>query len=332
MLKNTRTIQRGIVATVFGATGFTGRYIVEDLARIGITIILPFRGEEKSFRHMKMAGDLGQIVPVRWDSRDPESIQRAVAPANVVINLVSRFWETRNFTYEDTNIHAAQSIAEHSRHCDRFIHVSAAGVDKQSESRWARTKAEGEDIVREIVPWATIMKPTIIFGDEDRLLTKYGRMALQYPYVPVSNTDALIQPLSALDFGKAIVASLGDSDTIGQTYVLGGPNTYTWDELTRQIVESTKRGDKRLPVSPSTMQYIAYVSQKTYLMGTEPLMAQEEVKHWANDIVVKPSDNNIQSLGVKKPESIDHALIRVTRAYRDPDHVSDLVDQAPPVH
>jgi NADH dehydrogenase (ubiquinone) 1 alpha subcomplex subunit 9 len=169
-------------------------------ANVGAQIVLPFRGEEKSYAHMKPIGELGQVVPVRIDVRDKESLERAVSRSNVVINMIGRQWETRNFKYDDVNHKAARAIAEVSKHVDRYIHVSAAGVSTNADNAYSRSKAEGEKAVRSILPWATIMKPTIMFGDEDRLLNKYGVIAQYWPVVPLCVKEALIQPLEVSIF------------------------------------------------------------------------------------------------------------------------------------
>ncbi len=112
----------GLVATVFGATGFLGRYIVHRLgifiklftreARSGAQIVVPFRGEERSYNHLKLAGEVGQIVPMRFTIRDKELIEKAVARSNIVINLIGADWETRNFSFHDVHVTATENIAE----------------------------------------------------------------------------------------------------------------------------------------------------------------------------------------------------------------------------
>jgi len=83
-----RSSVSGIVATVFGATGFLGRYLVQQLAKMGSQVLVPFRGSEDSPRHLKLMGDLGQVVPMKFDPRDEDSIKAVMAKANVVINLI----------------------------------------------------------------------------------------------------------------------------------------------------------------------------------------------------------------------------------------------------
>lgn len=103
--------------------------------------MIPFRGEESSFNHLKVMGDLGQIVPMKWDCRDKDSIRRACEYSNVIINLTGRRWDTRNFTQKQVHVEAAKNIAEVAKELgvERFIHVSALGADI-SPSDWGKTK------------------------------------------------------------------------------------------------------------------------------------------------------------------------------------------------
>ncbi|KAL6505285.1 hypothetical protein OROGR_025107 [Orobanche gracilis] len=106
-----RSSVSGIIATVFGATGFLGWYLVQQLAKMGSQVLVPFRGSEDSPRHLKLMGDLGQIVPMSYNPRDENSIKAVMAKANVVINLIGREYETRNYSFEEVNHHMAEQLA-----------------------------------------------------------------------------------------------------------------------------------------------------------------------------------------------------------------------------
>uniref|UniRef100_A0A2P2JDN3 NAD-dependent epimerase/dehydratase domain-containing protein n=1 Tax=Rhizophora mucronata TaxID=61149 RepID=A0A2P2JDN3_RHIMU len=106
-----RSSVSGIIATVFGATGFLGRYLVQQLAKMGSQVLVPFRGSEDSPRHLKLMGDLGQIVPMKYNPRDENSVKAVMAKANVVINLIGREYETRNYSFEEVNHGMAEQLA-----------------------------------------------------------------------------------------------------------------------------------------------------------------------------------------------------------------------------
>lgn len=163
----------GHTATVFGATGFLGRYIVNRLATRGCTVVVPFR-EEMAKRHLKVTGDLGRVVFMEYDLRNTASIEESVRHSDVVYNLVGRDYPTKNFSLEDVNVEGAERIAEAvaKYDIDRFIHVSSHNANKKSPSEFFRTKARGEEVVRSIFPETTLVRPAPLFGYEDRLLHK----------------------------------------------------------------------------------------------------------------------------------------------------------------
>uniref|UniRef100_A0A1S3X8F1 NADH dehydrogenase [ubiquinone] 1 alpha subcomplex subunit 9, mitochondrial-like n=1 Tax=Nicotiana tabacum TaxID=4097 RepID=A0A1S3X8F1_TOBAC len=231
-----RSSVSGIVATVFGATGFLGRYVVQELAKMGTQVLVPFRGSEDSPRHLKLMGDLGQIVPMKYNPRDENSVKAVMAKANVVINLIGREYETRNYSFEEVNHHMAEQLAmiakEHGG-IIRFIQVSCLGVSPTSPSRMLRAKAAGEvaDLLTHLQ--VTIMRPAVMIGTEDRILNPWAHFAKKYGFIPLfGDGSTKIQPVFVADVASAIVASLKDNGiSMGKVYELGGPDVYTMHEL-----------------------------------------------------------------------------------------------------
>ncbi|KAM6162688.1 LOW QUALITY PROTEIN: NADH dehydrogenase [ubiquinone] 1 alpha subcomplex subunit 9, mitochondrial-like [Erethizon dorsatum] len=166
----------GVVATVFGATRFLGRYVVNHLGWMGSQVILPYRCDSYDIMHLRPMGDLGQIILLEWDARDQDSIRRAVQHSSVVINLVGRDWETTNFNFEDVFVKIPQAIAQACKEAgvEKLIHVSHLYADSKSSSRYLRNKAVGEE-VRDTFPEATIIRPLDIFGKEDRFLNRFAK-------------------------------------------------------------------------------------------------------------------------------------------------------------
>ncbi|TQE09775.1 hypothetical protein C1H46_004549 [Malus baccata] len=223
-----RSSVSGIVAAVFGSTGFLGRYLVQQLAKMGSQVLVPFRGSEDSHRHLKLMGDLGQIVPMKYNPRDEDSIKAVMAKANVVINLIGRDYETRNFSFEEVNHSMAQQLATISKEHGgimRFIQVSCLGASSSSPSRFLSTKAAAEEAVLSELPEATILRPAVMVGTEDRILNRWAFFAKKYGFLPlIGDGSAKFQPVYVVDVAGAIVAALKDDGTsMGKIYELGGP-------------------------------------------------------------------------------------------------------------
>uniref|UniRef100_A0A3B3QRY4 NADH dehydrogenase [ubiquinone] 1 alpha subcomplex subunit 9, mitochondrial n=1 Tax=Paramormyrops kingsleyae TaxID=1676925 RepID=A0A3B3QRY4_9TELE len=224
--KGGRSSVSGVAATVFGATGFLGRYVVNRLGRIGSQIVIPHRCDQYDIMYLRPMADLGQIIFMEWDARDKESIRRALAHSNVVINLVGREWETRNYRFEDVNVTVPQQIAKAAREAGiaKLIHVSHLNADIRSPSKNLRTKAVGESAVRDEFPDAIIMKPSEMFGREDRFFNHFANMRWFGKAVPLIalGKKTVKQPVHVVDVAKAIVSAVKDPDSNGRTYALVG--------------------------------------------------------------------------------------------------------------
>lgn len=233
-----RSAVSGVVATVFGATGFLGRYVVNRLGRIGSQVVIPYRCDEYDMMYLRPMGDLGQIQFLEWNSRDKESTRQALQHSDVVINLVGREWETRNFSFEDVFVNIPKNIAQLAKEAgvEKLIHVSHLNADIKSPSKYLRNKAIGEEAVREVFPEAIIVKPSEIFGREDAFLNYYANMRW-FGGVPLISygKKTVKQPVYVSDVARAIVNITKDPDSVGKTYALAGPHRYLLQDMVRYM-------------------------------------------------------------------------------------------------
>jgi len=238
-----RSSFNGIVATVFGCTGFLGRYVCNKLGKNGSQMILPYRGCDSDAIRLKVCGDLGQVLFHFYNLNDDKSIYDAVKYSNVVINLVGREWETKNFKFNDVNVDGARRIARVCREAgvDRLIHVSSLNATPNPKghmlkdgSNWLRSKYLGECAVREEFPDATIIRPSVIYGSEDRFLRYYAHIwRRQFRSMPLwqKGEKTIKQPVYVSDVAQGIINCARDPDTAGQVYQAVGPKRYKLSEL-----------------------------------------------------------------------------------------------------
>ncbi|WOO79290.1 NADH-ubiquinone oxidoreductase subunit, mitochondrial [Vanrija pseudolonga] len=247
-----RSATSGHTVTVFGATGFLGRYIVAKLAKEGSQVIVPYRDEDDK-RHLKVTGDLGQVVPLEWDARNPDQIHEAVRHSDTVYNLVGRDWQTRNFSYDDVNVKAAGLIAEVSAASgvDQLIHVSHLNANPNSPSEFYRSKYAGERAVRDAFPTATIVRPGYMYGPEDWLLNA----AAQWPILfKLNGGNTKILPVHALDVAQALKVILDAPVTsVASTFNLPGPAVHTYNTILALIQALTLKGEVSDPTVPKAL-------------------------------------------------------------------------------
>lgn len=251
-----RSSFNGIVATVFGCTGFVGRYVCNKLGKIGTQMILPYRSEFCDIIRLKVCGDLGQVLFQYCQLYDEDAIRKAIRHSNVVINLVGREYETKNFKFNDVNVDIARRIARLSRESgvDRLIHLSALNADPNPQphilktgSNFLRSKYYGELAVREEFPEATIIRPADIYGSEDRFLRYYAHVwRRQLRNMPLwhKGERTFKQPVFVSDVAQAIVNCAKDPDTAGKVYQAVGPKRYKLSELVDWFYRVMRKDEK----------------------------------------------------------------------------------------
>lgn len=223
------------LVTIFGGSGFLGRYVAEELLAHGVRIRVACRNPSNAI-YIKPLGNLGQVQLVAADVRKPASVKRAVADADAVINLVGSFGDMDAIQNVGAR-NIAQATAE--RGIQTLVHVSAIGADAKSAAEYGRSKAAGEAAVHAACPSAVILRPSIIFGREDQFLNRFAGLIRMLPVVPVIGASTRFQPVFVGDVAKAI--ALATFSPNGKIYELGGPQIISMIELNRWIAKAIGR-------------------------------------------------------------------------------------------
>jgi uncharacterized protein YbjT (DUF2867 family) len=229
--------------TIFGGSGFIGRYLVQALAKTDARIRVAARDPHLA-AHVRPLAALGQLDIVRADITDPASAARAVAGADGVVNLVGVLTDGYPNGFDAIHVRGARNVAAAAAAAGvgAMVHVSAIGADPDSASAYGRSKGEGEQAVRAAFPPATILRPSIVFGAEDDFLNRFAGLMRLAPVMPVIAGRTSFQPVYVADVGRAIAAALADPATHGAvTYALGGPETISMRSLLEWIASETGR-------------------------------------------------------------------------------------------
>ncbi|XP_017274390.1 NADH dehydrogenase [ubiquinone] 1 alpha subcomplex subunit 9, mitochondrial [Kryptolebias marmoratus] len=311
-----RLSSSGISATVFGATGFLGRYVVNRLSRIGSQVVIPYRCDQYDLMYLRPMGDLGQLTFLEWDARNQDSIKRAMEFSNVVINLVGREWETRNYRFEDTFVTIPQQLARATKEAGipKFIHMSHLNADIRSPSKYLRNKAVGEKVVREEFPEAIIMKPSEMFGREDQFFNYFANMRWFSSAVPLiaMGKKTVKQPVYVVDVAKAIVNAVKDPDALGKTYALVGPNRYLLHDLVEYIFSVAHR-----PFVPYNFPRPLYhlVAKFFALNPFQPWTTPDKVDRFHISDMKYPGLPGLEDLGITA-SSVEQRAIEMLRRHR----------------
>ena len=236
------------LVTVFGGSGFVGRYVVRALVNRGYHVRVAVRRPDLA-GFLQPLGNVGQIQLVQANLRYRDSINAAVKGAKVVVNLVGILQESGQQKFDAVQELGARAVADAARKQGaRLVHISAIGADADSASSYGETKAKGENGVRAAVKDAIIMRPSIIFGPEDDFFNRFGAMARISPMLPLIGGGATrFQPVYVGDIAEAIAMAVDGELDAGKTYELGGPQVLTFRECMELLLKEI--GRKRTLVS-----------------------------------------------------------------------------------
>lgn len=240
---------KGLV-TVFGGSGFLGRHVVRALLKRGWRVRAAVRRPDLA-GHLQPLGMVGWVQPVQANVRYRWSVERAVAGADVVVNLVAILSQTSRQRFEAVHVAGAQAVAEAANLAgiDRLVHVSAIGADPESPSQYARTKAGGEQAVVRTNPAAVIFRPSIMFGAEDKFFNRFASLARFLPAFPLfGGGHTRFQPVFAGDVARAIADAVEGRITGGRIYELGGPDVKTFRECLEVMLATIERRRLLVPV------------------------------------------------------------------------------------
>jgi NADH dehydrogenase len=300
------------VATVFGGSGFIGRYVVKRLAARGHIVRVAVRDPEAAL-FLKPMGAVGQIVPLFAPVQHEPAVQRAVEGADLVVNLVGILAERRSGDFQRIHTEGAGRVARlaAATGASRLVQISAIGADPASRSRYASSKGAGEQAVRAAFPAATILRPSLVFGPEDALFNRFAAMAQLFPVMPVVAGASRFQPVYVGDVADAVVAGLSREDAAGATYELGGPLVLSMRELLTYVLTETARHRRLMSVPMWVAGLQAGVLE--HLPGK--LLTRDQLLMLQQDNVVAAGVPGLGDLGIV-PTPMDLVVPAYLRRYR----------------
>ena len=315
------------LVTVFGGSGFVGAQVVRQLAKAGWRIRVAVRNPNLAHA-MRLHGDVGQIDIVQANIRNEPSLRRALAGASAAVNLVGVMRETGRQGFQAIQAMGPHKVAAAARAegVSRLVQMSAIGADVHSESKYARTKAEGEAAVREIYPDAVILRPSIVFGPEDHFFNRFAAMAAISPVLPlVGGGETRFQPVFVGDVGKAIAAAVALPEAAGQTYELGGPGVLTFRQLMEALLAEIGKRRLLLPVPWPAASLLGAAGDLAGAIVTPPITA-DQVILLKTDNVTSGAYPGLSDLGIT-PTTLEAVLPSYLYRYRKGGQYADQEDR-----
>lgn len=291
------------LVTIYGGSGFIGRYIARRMAKQGWRVRVAVRRPNEAI-FVKPYGVVGQVEPVLCNVRDDASVAEVMQGSDAVVNCIGILAETGKNKFDAVQAEGAGRIARLAAEAgiSKMVHVSAIGAHENAESEYARTKAWGEAAVLEHMPNAVILRPSIVFGPEDQFFNRFASMAKMGPMLPVVGADTKFQPVYVDDVAEAAQNALTQNVEPG-VYELGGPKVATFKELMIQMLGEINR--RRLvvnvPFFAARIMAFGFDLLQTLSAGLvqNKMITRDQVKNLANDNVVQDGARCLADLGVE---------------------------------
>lgn len=306
------------LVTVFGGSGFVGRYVVRALAKRGYRIRVAVRRPDLA-GFLRPDGYPGQIALMQANLRNRQSVDRAVAGASHVVNCVGILFESGKNKFDDVQDLGAKAIAEAAAASGaRLTHISAIGADVKSASSYARSKGRGEEAILAALPDAVILRPSIVFGKEDNFFNKFAAMARNLPFLPlIGGGKTKFQPVFVGDVAEAVARSVDGKVATGTTYELGGPEIMTFRNCLETILRVTCRKRRLVSLPFGIASLIGKIAQSVPLIT--PPLTSDQVTLLKTDTVVSDSavkeDRTLSGLGIQ-PTLLTNVLQHYVVHYR----------------
>jgi uncharacterized protein YbjT (DUF2867 family) len=283
---------------VLGGSGFIGRYIVKRLAEQGEVLTIGGR-HAATAKYLSLKGEVGQVGLVNIAIDAPEDVLRAfVAEKDALINCVGILFESGAQKFDVVHHAAPAKLARLAREAgvERLVHISAIGADLRSSSAYARSKAAGEQAVKDAFPTATILRPSIVFGPEDDFFNRFASLAMMSPVLPlIGGGETRFQPVYVGDVASAALRVLDDPATAGRTFELGGPRTYTFRALMEVMLREMGRARRFIDLPFG----IASVQARVLSLLPKPPLTPDQVEMLKRDNVVATGALDLRTLGIE---------------------------------
>tara|TARA_X000001036_G_scaffold261408_1_gene243009 strand:+ start:1216 stop:2175 length:960 start_codon:yes stop_codon:yes gene_type:complete len=301
--------------TVFGGSGFIGKHLVSKLSKYNCSIEIVTRKSGNN-KELKFLGGLGQVKVKISNSFDENHLKALIKGSDIVINLIGILYEKKNQKFENLHSHIPKTIAKVSKKVGvkNFLHLSSLGIDKNSFSKYALSKLEGEKNIRIEFPDSLVYRPSVVFGDEDSFINLFSKLSNFSPVMPIIGTPKIdftaklssklkftegvrFQPIYVGDLVEFIIKTSFEK---AKTYDLAGPNIISFKKIMQLILSTKKKKRILLPVPLFIAKFMAFFMEKL----PKPILTSDQVTLLKNDNISQKGFENLKKK-INFPKSLE---------------------------
>ena len=281
---------------VIGGSGFLGKSLLKLLLNENAEIIL-FTRKKNYQKNINKIFPERNIKCIQWNLNNLKIIEENTKNLNCIINLCGILYENKNgdFFRVHKDLPAFLGKISLKNKINTLIHVSALGVSATSESKYSRSKAEGENKLLEHFPNGKILRPSLLYGRGDNFFGQFSNMTKISPFLPVISRHTKFQPVFVEDVAKAIIKLTKDKKTKKNIYELAGDTIYSFEELLKILLEIKNIKRFLIPLNPKLMMIPAFFLQNL----PNPPFTVDQMILLKTDNILKNGLPGLEDLGIK---------------------------------
>jgi|TARA_B100001245_G_scaffold169805_1_gene128750 NADH dehydrogenase len=282
---------------VFGAGGFLGRHLIRELTKLDYRVKIATRNPFLK-GYLRPLGNPGQIELIKTNIFNVEDVKQVLKNCDYAINLVGILYETRKQKFIQIHSHFPYLL---SNLCNEIgiknlIHVSALGVKEKHSSQYIQSKFQGEKNIKNFFKPSVILRPSLIFGPEDKFFNTFASYARIFPALPlIGGGKTKFAPIYCVDVGKAIVKALELKNTEPKIYELGGPENYSFRELIEILLGEIKKKRFLVNIPFNIAKFQSYFLQ----MLPNPILTMDQVELLKYDNIISGEHPTLKDLGIQ---------------------------------
>ncbi len=296
---------------ILGGSGFLGRFVVRELAPQKAKLIVAARQATMNATELKTQGEVGQISLLNLDANNHADLESAIKKATIVVNLIGILYEKGLQNFHALHVEIPKTIAQlcHKYHIKKLVHISALGIDESSQtSKYAMSKLQGEQQILQYCPTATILRPSMLFGEHGHnLISTFAHMARLFPALPlIGGGKTMLQPLYARDLATLIqkIILAPNIRTNGKIYEVGGPEKLTLRHIVLLILKTLDKKRLLIHIPFWQAKLIAFF----LALAPNPILTIDLVETLSYNNIVKNTQNNALDKFNVDPTTIEGKL------------------------
>ncbi len=285
---------------IFGASGQIGKYCIRRLVKNNFRVVAVTRNTHQKGYILKTQAPIGFIDIVEAQIDDDVKIKRLISENDICINLVGILYEKgKKSTFKKVHTHFPEKISKFCKEEKKnFIHISALALEKAKDSKYAISKIEGEKKIRENLPEATILKPSIVYSVDDNFTTRFMSILGLIPFFPLYYSGKTkFSPIHASEVAE-LICHIVSNEIYSKDIEVVGPEILTFKEIINKILLSI---DKKRILIPMPIS-LAKISASFLQILPNPLITLDQLNLLKYDNI--RSENSISNFEIGCPSKI----------------------------